>query len=680
MNNGPDTNIRYLQRVGPKIAEKLAKLEIHTVYDLLMHAPFRYNDFSQIVPISNTKAGQTFTIKAQVKSIANVISKNGKKMQIANLSDSTGNIECIWFHQPYLLSIIKKGSFIRISGEVQWFGRKKAVISPDFEIVPEKENGSESLHTGRLVPIYHETEGISSKWLRGRIADILGHDDLIPRDILPLDIKVKNHLPDLKTALKSIHFPDTLTSAEKARTRMAFEEMFLIKLRSVREKRIWQSSQKSYRINVNRISLSEFISKLPFILTYDQKKALNDIVLDLEKSFPMNRLLVGDVGSGKTVVAAGVMYLMHLTGLKSVLMAPTQILANQHFLSLQNLLDKFGMDINLITSSHKNINSNNNQAAVTVGTHALLGQKEIFEQVGLVVIDEEQRFGVGQRELLREKTKTGSTPHLLTMTATPIPRTVAMSLYGNLDFSLIESMPTGRIPVKTWVIPKNKRAKAYEWMKTQIRSENTQAFVVCPFINDSDNLDDVKSVISEYKKLTENIFPDFRIKMLHGRLKPKEKEEILNQFRDHEFDVLVSTPVVEVGIDIPDAAVILIEGADRFGLAQLHQLRGRVGRRLIKSYCLLFTESDDEKVIIRLKHLETISNGPKLSEIDLKLRGAGELFGTRQHGIPNLKFASYFDNDLILKTQNAAIAIDDADPDLKSNSLLRDYFEKSIIP
>lgn len=645
------------------MAEKLGKLGIKTVEDLLYWVPFRYNDFSLVSPIARTQPGETVTVRGKVTSIKNAFTKTGKKLQQAKVADQTGTIDVIWFNQMYLTRVIRPGDRISLSGKVDWFGHKIVMISPEYEI-----SEGESLHTGRLVPVYSETAGLSSKWLRGRIAFVLKECLPSVKEFLPEEIRSKYRLIGLHEAIQTVHFPKMTEEAKIARERLSFDELFLLQLRAQEQKRLWEETKKAHLISHGDVS--SFITSLPFALTRDQKKALTDILSDLEKSIPMNRLLEGDVGSGKTVVSAAAMFVVYRSRFRSILMAPTEILALQHAASLKQFLAPHGVSVGILTGSKKDKTT----ADVLVGTHALLAKTATFTNVGLLVIDEQQRFGVSQRTLLTEKTTGRTTPHLLTMTATPIPRTVARTIWGNLDLSVLTDMPLGRKPVKTWLVPKEKREKAYQWIKRELAEQDAQAFIVCPLIEESETLTTVRAAAKEFEFLSKKIFPDLRLGLLHGRLKAQEKTRIIDDFRAHQIDILVTTPVVEVGVDIPNATVMLVEASERFGLSQLHQLRGRVGRGEKPSYCLLFTENETEHVVTRLKTLETNHSGPLLAEIDLKLRGPGELFGTAQHGVPELKVATFSDEAVLRQAGEAAKTIDP-----KEFPLLREKLGKGTI-
>jgi len=642
----PNTPVSKLFMVGPTYAKRLARLKIKTVEDLVFHFPFRYQDFSIVSDISRLQPGEQVTIRAQALAIKNEYTRSGKKIQKAIFSDGKKKLNVTWFNQPFLVKTIKIGEEYNLSGKADLFGRQLVLVSPQFELV--KKN-SKTIHTGRLVPVYPETYGISSKWLRSRIAPLLKNLE-IP-DFLPEKVRQKHQLLPLQEALQKIHFPENKTEIKKARKRLSFDELFLIQLEGLKRKKDWQKNKTSCRLKINQEEVLKFLQNLPFELTLAQKRCVREILKDLKAEKPMNRLLEGDVGSGKTVVAAISIYIAFLNGYQSVLMAPTQILANQHFNTLKTLLSPFGVKITLVTGARKKKEKN---ADVIIGTHALLYQKESFKNLALVVIDEQHRFGVEQRAKLIKK---GKAPHVLTMTATPIPRTIALTLYNDLDLSVIDEMPKGRQKVTTWVVPPQKRQKAYQWIKKQVKNKDKQAFIICPLIEESSVLKEAKAATVEYERLSKDVFPDLSMGLLHGRVKASEKEKIMKDLENGKIDILVATPVVEVGIDIKNATIIMIEAAERFGLAQLHQLRGRVGRSSKKSYCLLFSESTNPKSLKRLKVMEKIFIGIKLAEIDLKMRGPGEIYGTAQHGFPELKIASFSNSVLIEKTRKAALEI-----------------------
>lgn len=656
----PVTN---LPSIGTYYAARLKRLGIETVYDLVSHFPTRYEDFSLITPIISAQPGETVTVRGQLLEIKNAITRYGKLLQLAKISDHSGVLKVVWFNQGYLVRVLKIGQELSLAGKVDWFGRSIALIAPEYELVNTDGQIHQTLHTGRLVPIYPETEGLSSKWLRGKVAYLLANLGTLPEH-LPETIMEEHRLLPLDVALREVHFPSSKEMAAFARRRLSFDELLLLQLTSAINKRQWQEEVTGRQLSIAAFKneISKFWESLPFTLTRAQRRAVSDIFQDLAKSTPMNRLLAGDVGSGKTVVATIAMYVATLNGWQSALMAPTEILAEQHYQTIQKLLAPLGITVELKTSSTKRLTSRKSaptstrtsvdkqklDADIIIGTHALLSDKLEFDRLGLVVVDEQHRFGVEQRYKLGKK---GNSPHLLTMTATPIPRSVALILYGELDVSYLDELPEGRKAVKTWVVPDSKRAAAYEW----IRKQSGRVFIICPLIEESghETMQSVKAATKEFSSL-EKVFPDLRLGLLHGRLKSKDKTAVLNLFRTGGLDVLVATPVVEVGVDIPEATIMVIEGAERFGLAQLHQLRGRVGRGDKQAYCLLFTSSTDSKVLKRLKHLERHQLGIELAELDLKLRGPGEILGKRQHGRENLKIATFSDLALIRETREVA--------------------------
>ncbi len=652
------TNVRSMGGIYKRYAASLEKLGITKLEDFLYHIPFRYEDYSLISSISQAQPGETVTVRGEVLEIKNQYTRShftqhkigaGFTLQKAKVKDPTGQIDIVWFNQPYIPKSISIGDKISLSGKVEEKTGKLQLSSPDFEI-----GERDFIHTGRLVPVYPETRGVSSKWIRRQVFKLLNENKNEIEDYFPDEILKRNQLNTLFYSFKQIHFPESLNEITSARSRLAFDELFLIQISSTLRRLEWQKNLTGnpFDINSNKKKVDELIKKLPFELTNAQKRTTDEIFSDLSADKPMNRLLEGDVGSGKTIVAAIAMYLTHLNGSQSALMAPTEILAQQHYKTITDLLSPLGVKVQLFTSSsstkkikdHKSFN-------IAVGTHALIYNKVKLDSLGLVVIDEQQRFGVEQRAIIRKK---GKNPHVLTMTATPIPRTIALTMYGDLDLSLLDEMPKGRKIIKTWLVPTVKRANAYEWIKKQINQTNIQVFIICPFIEESETMQTVKAATKEFDSLQKNVFKKYKLGLIHGKLKSKEKEETLNDFKNKKLDILVATPVVEVGIDIPNAGVILIEASERFGLSQLHQLRGRVGRNSKQAYCLLFTESNSPLTNQRLKAMETTNIGAELAEFDLKMRGPGEIYGTAQHGKQLLKIARFSDFDLIKQTRAEA--------------------------
>lgn len=676
-----NTSLSELPGVGPNFAKKLKKLELLTVEDLIYYYPFRYDDYSKIISVSQIKVGETATIRGAVWSIGNVYTRTRKTITKALVNDDSGSLEVVWFNQPWLTKQIKTGDKLQVSGKADKYNYRVTLVSPSWEKLGEAKN--EHLHTGRLVPIYFETAGLTSKWMRNLMGKALPL--VLPQIKDPLPPNITKDMLNLALALSQIHFPQNSQLLEQARERLAFDELFFLQLASQKRRLEWQNRPIIRPWVINQQELSKFIHSLPFILTQSQQKVLDEIIQDVQKDFPMNRLLQGEVGSGKTVVAAVLIYLAHLNGLKSVLMAPTEILAFQHYQTLSQLLTACKIEVGIYTGSKKFTKNKKsrikNQGAekldslslsldsipdVIIGTHALLSNKLNLTDVGLVVVDEQQRFGVEQRSWLRQAAKL---PHFLTMTATPIPRTVALTLHGDLDISIIDELPKGRKIVKTYFVPQHKRAAAYKFIADKINL-GQQVYIITPLIEESETLVSVRAAKSEHERLQQQVFPQFKLGLLHGKLKSKDKEQVINDFKDKKTNMLVSTSVVEVGMDIPNATIMVVEGAERFGLAQLHQLRGRVGRGDQQSYAFLFSEEETLAVVRRLRSLEKIHDGLTVAELDLKIRGEGEVFGIKQSGKWKLKIASLTDLPKITKAKQAAQQLLATDPNLDKHPLL----------
>ncbi len=722
------TPIEEIPRIGPAYQKKLKKLGIKTVRGLLFHFPHRYEDFSDIIPISEVEEGKTVCIQGKIADIKNIrIFKRRMTITETQVNDNSGGIRVTWFNQPYLINTFKKGDFVFLVGKMVSKKGRRYLSSPAYEKIPPQfaeslGNGEryDSVHTGRIIPIYPETEGMSSRWLRFIIKPLLTKiKDGIP-ETLPEEIRKENDLLPIKTAVWQIHFPDTLEKAELSKKRFVFEELFDLALAILREK-IKLAKEKAIVIPINLEVIKKFIQKLPFTLTLDQKKSAWQILKDLEKARPMNRLLDGDVGSGKTVVAAIAVLNAVKAGFQTAFMAPTEILAKQHFKTINGLLKGFKVKIGLITGRENFFGSRkikrkemidktkNGKIDILIGTHALVQEKVEFKKLGLVVIDEQHRFGIEQRARLCHKglgLQAKLIPHFLSMSATPIPRTLALTIYGDLDLSLIKEMPKGRKKIITRIIPPEKRQEAYDFIRSEVQSDR-QVFVICPRIepvskNNGEGQTallverefhslshlrflrklgdkrsflwaDVKAVKQEYEKLRKDVFPDLNVGMLHGKMKTEDKDKALLNFKKRKTDILVSTSVIEVGIDFPNATIMMIEGADKFGLAQLHQFRGRVGRGERQSYCFLFSEF---RYNPRLKAMVVSQDGFELAEKDLKLRGPGDLTGQRQWGFPDFVMASLKDITLVEKTREAAKEILAKDPELKKYPLLRGRLEE----
>lgn len=655
--------ITDLHRVGKATASLLKKLGLDTVQDLLFYLPFRYDDFTRSFPIDNLEIGQTASIRGTIELISNKKSPR-RRMYIteALIADGTGTIKAIWFNQPFLTRTYNVGDRVSLAGRVSESYGQTAMVSP----VIEKMYSEEAIHTAGLVPNYHLTASLAQKQIRFLIKEVLSLADKIP-DWLPDDIREHLGLLPLPAALKQIHFPENAEEISAARRRLAFAELFLRQLKAQIIKRELQSRRAPVMPFLEK-ETKAFVSSLPFRLTDSQRKAAWEILLDLAKPSPMSRLLAGDVGSGKTVVVAFALLGAALNKKQAVLMVPTEILARQHFETISRLLTDYHLNISLLTGATKAAGRRAAQEAdIIIGTHALIQDQISFPRLALAVVDEQHRFGVAQRhKILDFNPSDGLVPHFLSLTATPIPRSLALAVYGDLDLSLLKQKPTGRQPIITKIVTEANRPTAYDFIRREIRS-GRQAFVICPLIEASDKLG-VRSVKEEHARLDKDIFPELKVGLLHGRLKAAEKEKVMADFLANKIQVLVSTSVIEVGVDVPNATMMLIEGAERFGLAQLHQFRGRVGRSSHQSYCFLFPsreEPDNPKTIARLEAMTKHNDGLELAKVDLRQRGAGELYGTGQSGFPELQIASLFDFALIKAAQGEAAEIVHNDPELK---------------
>lgn len=653
-----DTPIQYLKGVGPRMARKLSSLEIFTIENLLYHLPNRHKDLSLKTKIIQAKEGETVTIEGRIISIKNQYLKNRKSIQRAVVEDDTGKIDITWFNQPFLSHTITPDAKMFFSGKINRFLNKLSLVSPDYEFVTKNPVLKYSnINTGRLVPIYPENKQVSSRYLRKLISQSLGLLKENVEEFLPNNLILKNNLISKKEAIEKIHFPTSKLSLKEAEKRLSYDEMFIIQLSLLLKMISRVKGNKSYKLKPFTKKVNSFIKSLPFKLTQAQERTTKEIFSDLLKPSPMNRLLQGDVGSGKTIIAAICAYAVALNKCQTAILVPTEILAFQHFRTFRKLYKTLGIKVALLTGNKKTAKKDKiNNYDVLIGTHALLHQKEEYKKLALIIIDEQHRFGVEQRKKLVEEGKKNKqiSPHLLTMTATPIPRTIALTLHGDLDLSLLDQLPSGRKKVSTFVVPPNKREKGYLWIEKEIKKHHVQAFIICPFVDPSETMETIKAAKNEFSVLKKTVFPNLKLGLLHGRMKSSEKQIVLEKMNKGKIDILVSTPVVEVGIDIPKATIIMIEAADRFGLAQLHQLRGRVGRGKQRSYCFLFVEKPGVKAAKRLRAMETIKNGIKLAEIDLEVRGPGEIYGIRQHGFTKLKIASLLDSKLINLTRKDA--------------------------
>jgi ATP-dependent DNA helicase RecG len=724
--------------IGPRFITKLKKLGIETVKDLLWHFPTRYEDFSQIYKIADLAPGQEATIQGVVKEIGGRRTWRRRLYLVETLiSDESGSIRAVWFNQPYIKNILRPGRTANFSGKITITEDELYLSNPTYELLSEHSH-HETKHTGRIVPVYPETKGLTSRGIRYLIKPILDTLQQLP-EIIPQEILEKENLPLINKALRDVHFPKDIDDAVRAKKRFAFEDLFLLQLHNLLE-RLKLAQEKSVAIKIDIEEIKTLINRLPFKLTQSQKQSLWEILKDLEKNHPMNRLFQGDVGSGKTIIAAIAAVRTAHDGYQAAFMAPTEILARQHYNTLIKFFPNFEKGIVLLTSSESKIfyghgletdmkktelkhiiaegkinpvrnhvragapegplgRTISNGVKIVIGTHALIQKNVRFGELALVIVDEQHRFGVDQRaNLLKDKK---IVPHFLSMSATPIPRTLSLTLFGDLDLSLITELPKNRKPIITKVAAPGNREKAYAFIRGQIK-KGRQAFVICPRIEIANTnnhelpmnvtnireisgklaqIREARAVKEEYEKLSKKIFPDLRVAMLHGKMKPKEKEHVMKEFAERKSDILVATSVVEVGVDIPNATIMMIEGAERFGLAQLYQFRGRVGRGEHQSFCFLFTDSSAKTTRRRLKSIVEAKNGFELAEKDLQIRGPGEFLGEAQTGIPDLAMKALQNPELVKTARQTAYELLKKDRFLKNCPLLRErlnQFKKDI--
>ena len=690
-----ETPLSEIKRITPVYLKKLHKLEIKTLGDLLFHFPHRYDDFTNITDIENLEADQIATVQGEITDVS--MTKTWKrKMYLveAEIKDKTGSVAALWYNQPYLTQTLKKGLLISLSGKVARDGKKIFLQNPAHEILRTENHFL--IHTGRLIPVYPETKGLTSRWLRFQIKQFLPVIKEI-KEFLPSQIIQKNKFLALNKAIEEIHFPTSQEQLEQAKRRLGFDEVFLIQL-FLASRRSNLKKENAHQIEFEQPLIKDFVDNLPFKLTNTQRQAAWEIFQDIAKNNPMNRLLNGDVGSGKTLVATLASLQTAKRDFQVAFMVPTEVLSWQHFNTLVSLLKNHDLDIVLASSSQnkhfnaqtKNIASiNKNQlneliktgvAKVIIGTHTLI-QKDIkFKNLALVIIDEQHRFGVQQRaKLVSAQT---FTPHLLSMTATPIPRTLTLAVYGDLDISILNEMPKGYRTVETKVVLPKQAQQIYQFVAEKIKNDN-QVFVICPRIEEPDQEEiltkkgkidwqrlEMKAVETEYEKL-KKIFPNFKLAKLHGRMKSQEKTEILGKMQRGEINMLVSTSVIEVGIDIPKASILWVENAERFGLAQLHQFRGRIGREGQQAWCFLFSGKENSQ---RLKAMIETNDGFKLAQKDLEIRGPGEFYGVKQWGFPELTIGSLMDYQTVKLAREEALELLKEDSNLSKHPTLKEKF------
>lgn len=666
--------------ISSSLAAKFHKLGVNTIRDLLYFFPHRHLDYSQRKFISQLTEGNEETIIANVWQ-AQQVRLGGRQSTEAVVGDETGNVRVVWFNNPYPAKSLPTNARVVISGRVSLFNGRHVFESPEWELAEDKE----LIHTGRLVPIYSLTQGLRQRQVRRLMKKAVDHWAGHLEDFLPGEVTERCRLLELAQAVTQAHFPADDMMKDKARERLAFDELFLLQLGVLTKKHRWQEGQPGSPFSIKTAVLDTFIQSLPFALTGAQHQVLKELLADLEQPKPMSRLLQGEVGSGKTVVATASLLVAAANGYQGAFMAPTEILAEQHFATICQLLAKAGHeegdeahrrtysglmahplsiailvgDINQARKQELQRQIQNGDIDIVIGTHALIQKGVEFGRMGLVVVDEQHRFGVAQRSALRQK---GTNPHVLVMTATPIPRTLALTLYGDLDLSVIDELPPGRQEIKTKWLKPGQRNSAHGFLRRQI-AEGHQAFIICPLVEESEAIQ-ARAAIAEFKRLSEEVFPELRLGLLHGRMPAVEKDKVMRRFRSGELNILVSTPVVEVGVDVPNATVMLVESADRFGLSQLHQFRGRVGRGQEQSYCMLLAENPSEVSRQRLDAIEKVQDGFKLAEEDLRLRGPGEFFGTRQSGLPDLRMAKLSDLALLELARSEAIRLFQIDASL----------------
>lgn len=690
--NAPTT---VLDGIGPRNAQILTRLGLYTLRDMLYYFPRRYDDYTHLLPIQHLRYGDEVTVIGTVKS-THTRSLRGGKMTLAEaiVTDGTGTLRVTWFNQPWVVRRLHSGAQISLSGKVEQYLGRPIMNNPEWEPLDQQ-----ALSTGRIAPVYPLTAQITQRWLRKQINAVVEYWAPRVQDPLHEDLRHSATLVDISTALIQIHFPDSWEELKAAQERLAFDEIFLLQLGVLRQKRAWQE-RTARAFPVEPDWLAGQVDRLPFALTGAQQRALQDIQQDLLSEHPMNRLIQGDVGSGKTVLAALAVACVTQHGAQAAMMAPTSILAEQHYRSLLSLLAGVngsvpeGEENNQIAAptlqpgqirlmigatpeaEKEEIRSGlaDGTIKLVIGTHALIEDPVTFNDLQLVIIDEQHRFGVEQRAMLRSK---GSNPHLMVMTATPIPRSLALTVYGDLDLTVLDEMPPGRLPVSTHVLFPRERERAYTLIRSQVQ-QGRQAFIVYPLVEESDK-DDTKAAVAEQERLQNEVFSSLKVGLLHGRMKPDEKDQVMSDFRAGHYHILVSTTVIEVGVDIPNATVMLIEGANRFGLAQLHQLRGRVGRASEKSYCLLIPDAPDDVENERLQVMAETNDGFVLAERDLEQRGPGQFLGTRQAGYAELQMANLTDVRLIEKARRHAHALFTEDPYLNhpNHRLLASALQRS---
>lgn len=664
-----DRQVQYLKGVGPRRAEALARVGVRSARDLLYHTPRRYEDASTVSRIASLEVGMDATVIGEVTSKGVLPTRVGLRVFHVLLRDSSGQIECSWPGQPFLDRVIQKGDLILVTGPVKFFHGRQ--LQPREFVLLGRAGDGESA-SGKVLPIYPATEGLTQRQFRRILEDNLDTllSEVEEEEIFDAEWLARAGVPSLREALELLHRPTSLAAAERGRQRLAYEELFILQLLHARARQRQAAAHPGIVFRRGGELVSSLYRRLPFTLTGKQVAAIREIMEDMQAPRRMNRLVQGDVGSGKTVVALFAILLAVENGYQAALMAPTEILAEQHARTISRLLDGLGVEVTLLTGRlgaaerRRALERIGGGAAqIVVGTHALFQDGVAFDRLGLAVIDEQHRFGVKQRLALTEM---GSGPDLLVMSATPIPRSLALTIHGDLDISIIDELPPGRQRIRTALRPEGARDKVYEFLRDQVR-QGRQGFLVYPLVEESEKVE-LRAATAEYERLTSEVFPDLRVGLLHGQMPGEEKDAIMRAFAAGELDLLVATTVIEVGIDVPNATVMVIEHAERFGLSQLHQLRGRVGRGGAESYCILIAGGGEES-IERLRLFASTEDGFEIAQADLRLRGMGDLFGSRQHGLPPFRFFDPLrDDELQLRARVDARAVIEADPELTSTA------------
>ncbi|HBG0291604.1 TPA: ATP-dependent DNA helicase RecG [Clostridioides difficile] len=663
-------DVQYVKGIGPKKADKLNKLGIFTLKDLLYYFPRQFEDRNNLKKIAQLEDGEKVTIKAVISSINTFSPKEGMTLTKIDVKDETGSAKLVFFNKSYIKNTFRPGDSILVFGKVKKKFNNLELTSCELEYLTNSPK-----NTCRFMPVYQLTYGVTNKEIMSIIRTVLEDKELIIQEYMPQRIIEKYRLCSIDFAVRNIHSPSSKESLKIALYRIVFEELLILQL-GLFVFKSGRNKEDGIKFETSK-DLKKIISALPFKLTKAQNRALDEIIQDMNLEKIMNRLVQGDVGSGKTVVALLALANCVLNGYQGALMAPTEILAGQHYISLTESLKDFGINVGLLIGSLTKKQKDtvleqikNNEIDILIGTHALIEDKVEFNNIGLVITDEQHRFGVMQRSKLSLK---GANPDILVMTATPIPRTLALILYGDLDISIIDELPPGRQPIETIAIEKSKRDRAYNNLVRREVESGRQVYIVCPLVEESEAIE-AKSAVELVEELRAEYFHDLRLGLLHGKMKSSEKDEVMERFKNKEIDILVSTTVIEVGVNVPNATLMIIENAERFGLAQLHQLRGRVGRGSHKSYCVLIYDSKTDVCRQRMAIMEETNDGFKISEKDLEIRGPGEFFGTRQHGLPELKVANLFKHIKILKLaqQEARYILgEDNNLQLKENMALK---------